>query len=89
MTGAVRDVPPLPGHKPPVPLDFSLRSLTSMFPSIPGITGGAAGPSGGIGEQGNIGPVNIGAVSFKSSSNWLVYAALAVGLIFAVKKWKK
>lgn len=72
MTEVVeRKVPPLPGIKPPVPLDFKLRQLFSgagsMIPSLT-LQGGDAGPatSGGIGTQGNIGALNFGDAVFKS-----------------------
>lgn len=89
-----RAVPPLPGKKPPVPLDFQLKNLfggSSMFPTgLPPITGGAAGPatSGGVGEQGNIGPLTFGTVNFKSS-NWLTFAVIGGIVLLGIKLWRK
>jgi len=93
-----RPVPPLPGKKPPVPLDFQITQFLKGFGSmgLPGglpplsLQGGDAGPatSGGIGEQGNIGPVNFGTNNFKSSS-WLSYLVIGGVILAGLMIWKK
>jgi hypothetical protein len=85
--------PPLPARKPPVPGAPSkfMGGLSSMFPSLPSFTGGSAGPatSGGIGEQGNIGNLNLSIpYKTKSGSLWTtaLIGALGLGALWMIRK---
>lgn len=93
---ADRDLPPIPGKKPPVPLDFKLKQLfggSGMALPIPPLsfTGGAAGPatSGGIGEQGNIGAVNLGGFFVNQKTSFfttVLYTVAALGAVWFITR---